>query len=185
MKSMSFMKASRLFRVSLLLTSLLALAACGFHLRENAALPPQMQRVHLNVTGNDDFPRMLARALEVSGVTVEDNSGPGIAELNVPTATFASESLSNGGYVRITEYAVRYHVQFDVTDAESRPLVPMQRIDMSREYSYDASDTVGNASQVDEIQHSLKTDMVQAILFRLQAAGKHELAAPASASSTH
>jgi hypothetical protein len=31
------------------------------------------------------FQRMLARALEVSGVTVEDKSGPGIAELNVPT----------------------------------------------------------------------------------------------------
>jgi LPS-assembly lipoprotein len=38
---------------------------------------------------------------------------------------------------------------------------------------------VGNASQVQEIQRSLNDDMVQAILFRLQAAGKHPQAATA------
>ena len=182
---MSFMKAGRLLQTSLLLVAAFALSACGFHLRENATLPPQMQRVHLTVNGGGDFQRHLARALQTSGVTIEDDSGPGIAELRVPVAAFSTETLSAGGYVRITEYAVRYQVQFDVTDAAGQVLVPHQRIDMSREYSYDASNTVGNESQVQEIQRSLNDDMVQAILFRLQAASKHELAAPASASSTH
>jgi len=182
---MSFMKARRLFQASLLLVTTFALSACGFHLRENASLPPQMQRVHLTVSGGGEFQRHLTRALETSGVTVEDNSGAGIAELRVPVAAFSTDTLSAGGYVRITEYAVRYQVQFDVADAEGRTLVPHQRIDMSREYSYDASNTVGNASQVQEIQRSLNDDMVQAILFRLQAASKHELAAPATASSAH
>jgi LPS-assembly lipoprotein len=185
MKGMSFMKAGRLLQTSLLLVAAFALSACGFHLRENATLPPQMQRVHLTVNGGGDFQRHLARALQTSGVTIEDDSGPGIAELRVPVAAFSTETLSAGGYVRITEYAVRYQVQFDVTDAAGQVLVPHQRIDMSREYSYDASNTVGNESQVQEIQRSLNDDMVQAILFRLQAASKHELAAPASASSTH
>jgi LPS-assembly lipoprotein len=185
MKGMSFMKAGHLLQASLLLVAAFALSACGFHLRENATLPPQMQRVHLTVNGDGDFQRHLARALQTSGVTIEDDSGPGIAELRVPVAAFSTETLSAGGYVRITEYAVRYQVQFDVTDAAGQVLVPHQRIDMSREYSYDASNTVGNESQVQEIQRSLNDDMVQAILFRLQAASKHELAAPASASSTH
>jgi LPS-assembly lipoprotein len=56
---------------------------------------------------------------------------------------------------------------------------------MSREYSYDAGNTIGDESQVQEIQRSLNDDMVQAILFRLQAASKHQLAAPAPAASTH
>jgi LPS-assembly lipoprotein len=183
MKSMSFANALRLIQIPLLLALVLALGACGFHLRENANLPPQMQHVHLNVGGGGEFERMLTRALEVSGVTVEDDSGPGVAELRVPTASFSTDSLSNGGYVRITEYAVHYLVLFDVTDADGRELVRQQRINMQREYSYDASNTIGNASQVQEIQHSLNVDMVQAILFRLQAAGKHELAAPAGDSS--
>jgi LPS-assembly lipoprotein len=185
MKPMSFMKAHRLFQASLLLSAAIALSACGFHLRENATLPPEMQRVHLAVNGGGELERHLARALQTSGATVEDDSGAGIAELRVPVAAFSTETLSAGGYVRITEYAVRYQVQFDVLDAAGQVLVPHQRIDMSREYSYDAGNTIGNASQVQEIQRSLNGDMVQAILFRLQAAGKHELAAPASTASTH
>ena len=182
---MSFMKAGRLFQASLLLVAAFALGACGFHLRENATLPPDMQRVHVTVSGGNEFQRHLTRALETSGVTIEDNGGAGIAELRVPVAAFSTESLSAGGYVRITEYAVHYQVQFDVVDHDGRALIPHQRIDMSREYSYDASNTVGNDSQVQEIERSLNDDMVQAILFRLQAASKHQLAAPATASSTH
>lgn len=181
---MSFMKAHRLFQVSLLLAATLVLGACGFHLRENATLPSHMQRVHLAVNGGGEFERQLARALQTSGATIEDASGPGIAELRVPVAAFSTETLSAGGYVRVTEYAVRYQVQFDVLGPDGQVLVPQQRIDMSRNYSYDAGNTIGNASQVEQIQRSLNDDMVQAILFRLQAAGKHELAAPAGAAST-
>ncbi len=182
---MNFTQKIRPIQVSVLLGLGFVLGACGFHLRENANVPPQMQHVHLTVAGGGEFQRMLTRALEVSGVTVEDDSGPGVAELRVPTATFGTDSLNNGGYVRITEYAVRYLVQFDVVDANGQTLVAPQRINMQREYSYDASNTVGNASQIQEIQRSLNNDAVQAILFRLQAAGKHDLIAPANASSTH
>jgi LPS-assembly lipoprotein len=186
MKSMSFMKAGRLFQASLLLVSALALAACGFHLRQSAALPPAMKRVHLTVSGGvgSDLQRALSRALQVSGATIEDNGGAGIAELNVPTAAFGTETLTLGGYSLITEYAVRYQVRFDVIDPKGNTLVPMQSISMSREYSYDATQTIGNASEVQEIQGSLISDMVQAIMFRLQAATKRELAAPPAAGST-
>ncbi len=180
---MSHIKTTRLLQASLLVLAALALGACGFHLRQNATLPPSMQRMHLVVNGGGEFERMLTRALAASGVAVEDHAGPGVAELRVPVAAFSTDTLSAGGYVRITEYAVHYQVQFDLIDAAGNALVPHQRIDMSREYSYDATNTVGNASQVQQIEHSLNDDMVQAILFRLQAAGKQQLAAPASAAS--
>jgi len=183
---MSFMKAGRLFQASLLLMSALALAACGFHLRQNAALPPAMKRVHLTVSGGvgSDLQRALSRALQVSGATIEDDSGPGIAELHVPVAAFGTEVLTLGGYSQISEYAVRYQVRFDLVDAAGKTLVSLQNINMSREYSYDATQTIGNASEVQEIESSLVDDMVQAIMFRLQAANKRELAASATAAST-
>jgi len=190
---MSFMKVGRLFQMSLaqvslvrhslLLLSAVALAACGFHLRENVKLPSSIQKVHI-ATGVGDFQRMLARALTVAGVDVQDESGPGIAELRVPVASFTTDTLTAGGYARITEYAVHYQVQFSVIDPVGNAVIAPQRIDMQREYSYDATNTIGNASEVTEIQRSLNEDMVQAILFRLQAASKHTMAAPASASST-
>lgn len=193
---MSFMKVGRvvpvsLLRTSLLLASAIALGACGFHLRENVKLPASIQKVHIDMPAGSDFQRMLARALTVAGADVEKEGGPGIAEVRVPVANFGTDTLTAGGYVRITEYAVNYQVQFSVLDADGNLLIPNQRIDMQREYSYDASNTIGNASEVAEIQRSLNEDMVQAILFRLQAASKHQMAAasaksaPAAATSTH
>jgi len=179
---MSSMKVGHLLQRALLLVSAISLCACGFHLRENVKLPASIQKVHI-VTGVGDFQRMLARALEVAGVDVKDEGGPGIAELRVPVAAFSTDTLTAGGYARITEYAVRYNVSFSVIDGVGNVVIPPQNISMQREYSYDATNTIGNASEVSEIQQSLNQDMVQAILFRLQAASKHPIAAPASVSS--
>jgi LPS-assembly lipoprotein len=184
MKSMSFMKMRALLQGGLLFSALV-LAGCGFHLRKNVSLPPSMQQIHLTIAGSGAFERMLARSLEVNGVNVVDDSGEGVAEFKLPVAVFSTDSLTNGGYVKITETAIHYHVEFEVDDAAGQPLLPLQRINMQREYSYDASNTIGNASQVDALEKSLQQDMVQAILFRLQAAAKQMPAAPASAASTH
>jgi LPS-assembly lipoprotein len=89
------------------------------------------------------------------------------------------------GTARVGEYSVRYHVEFAASDAAGKVLVPRQSIDMSRDFSYDAGNTIGTDAQVEEIRRSLNDDMVQAILFRLQAAGRHQTAAPAAASSTN
>jgi len=174
---------NRLLRASLLVSTL-ALSACGFHLRQSAALPPALQQMHLTVYGGGELQRDLARALEDSGVTLQDEGGPGIAELKIPLAAFGTDMVSVSGGARVTEYTVRYQVRFEVDDANGQALVPQQRIDMSRDFSYDATNTIGTDAQVEEIHRSLNDDMVQAILFRLQAAGRHPLAAPAAASST-
>ena len=164
---------SRPFQATLVLLCGLALGACGFHLRRSASLPPSMQHVHLVVQGSNTLQRELARTLEASGIDVEDEGGPGIAELNIPVAQFSSNSLTINGAARVTEYAVRYHVEFNVKDGSGKLLIPNQHIDMSREYSYNAGDTVGSTAEVEELQRSLNDDMVQAILFRLQAAARH------------
>lgn len=173
---------NRLFRASLLVCTL-ALSACGFHLRQSAALPTSMQRMHLTVSGGGSLQRDLARALEDSGVTLADEGGPGVAELKIPLAAFDTDTLSVSGGARVTEYTVRYQLRFEVDDSNGQALVPQQRIDMSRDFSYDATNTIGTEAQVEEIRRSLNDDMVQAILFRLQAAGRHQQAEPAAASS--
>jgi LPS-assembly lipoprotein len=174
------------------LLPLLAITACGFHLRGSAALPNGMERVHLTVGGNGDFQRKLARALLASNVVVEDKGGPGVAELHVPAQNFGLQILTVNGAAQVTEFAIHYHVVFTATDSNGKTIVPTQAIDLQREFSYEAGQTVGTAAQIEQIQDSLVDDSVQALLFRLQAVAKHgEEAAtkavgtmPASASTT-
>jgi len=188
---------SRVFKASLLLMSTLSLAACGFHLRQNVDLPPTMKQVHVTVSNNFDLQRRLTRALESQGVTVQERAGADVAEFNVQTAYFTTDTLSVSGQAQVTEYTVRYHVQFDVHDGSGQPILPHQRIDLEKEFSYDATNTIGTTAQVDAIHAALNDEMITAIMLRLQAAGHHPgktaaeaaaqeaASAPAPASSTH
>ncbi|GLQ94605.1 LPS assembly lipoprotein LptE [Dyella acidisoli] len=163
------------------LLPMLALAACGFHLRGSAAMPEGMQRVHLTVGGGGDFQRKLARALLASNVVLEDKSGPGIAELHVPAQNFNVQSLTINGAAQVTEFAVRFHMVFTAVDPDGKVIVPEQAIDLQREFSYDASQPVGTQSQMEQIQGSLIDDAIQATLFRLQAVAKNGTTAAAKA----
>ncbi|SFW60225.1 LPS-assembly lipoprotein LptE [Luteibacter sp. UNCMF366Tsu5.1] len=172
----------RSLRVAALVSVVALVSACGFHLRHSAALPPGMKKIHLTVSGGGRLERELTRALENSDVTVVDKPAVDAAELAITSNTFRTDSLTVSGTARVTEYAVRYHVDFNAKASDGTVIIAPQSVDMSREFSYDATNTIGTASQTEELQRSLIGDMVQAILFRLQAAGAHPaLAAPAQA----
>lgn len=175
----------RSLRVAAVVSLVALVSACGFHLRQSAALPPGMKKIHLTVSGGGKLERELTRALENSDVTIVDKPSVDAAELAVTSNTFRTDSLTVSGTARVTEYAVRYHVDFNAKAGDGTVIIPSQAVDMSREFSYDATNTIGTASQTEELQRSLIGDMVQAILFRLQAAGAHPaMAAPAQAPAT-
>ncbi len=154
--------------------AMLGLAGCGFHLRRSAVMPPSMSHVHLKVANPMlAFRRELERSLELAGVVLEDQSGPGIAEMDVPVASFSNDMMTLGGYTQVVEYAVRFHVQFSVDNDRGEPIVGRQRLDMQREYSYQSNQTIGTSGQIEQLQNGMVDDMVQSIMLRLQAATLH------------
>ena len=158
--------------------AMLGLAGCGFHLRRPVALPPAMSHVHLQVnSGSLAFRRELERSLELAGVTLEDHGGPGVAEMNVPVATYSNDMMTLGGYTQVSEYAVRFHVQFYIDSDRGEPVVGRQRLDMQREYSYQSNQTIGTSGQIEQIERGMVDDMVQAMMLRIRAATLHPDAA--------
>lgn len=148
------------------------LSACGFHLRQSAALPqPMQQQVYLNVTGGGELPRDLARALNARKVDVLNASAPGVAELDV-TAQFRTDVLTSTGFARVGEYAVRYHVDFSLKDGTGAVVLPQQGIDLSHEFTFDPFQAIGTAAQTEVIERDLTREMSDAILRRLEAAGR-------------
>jgi LPS-assembly lipoprotein len=175
---------SRSLRTALVLVAVALVSACGFHLRQTAALPPGMKKIHLTVASGGGLERQLTRALANSDVEIVDHAAVDAADLVISSNTFRTDSLTVSGTARVTEYAVRYHVDFYAKAGDGTIIIPPQSVDMSREFSYDATNTIGTASQTEELQRSLIGDMVQSILFRLQAAGAHPAAAATPTSGT-
>ena len=159
--------------LALIAMLILPLAACGFHLRREAQLPASMQRMHIEIAdASSVLAKGLAKALPRSGVQVVDAAGADVAVMNISTNTLSTDVLSVGGNARATEYALRYHVEFSVDDSAGTAIVPKQTIELSRDFTFDASQALGVAAETDLLTRELQQDMVQAILRRLEARSK-------------
>ena len=154
-----------------------ALAGCGFHLRQEAQLPPALQHVHVAVADTfGPLARDLPLALKRSGAKVEENVTAGAAEIRIPVSTFNIDTLSVGATARVREYTIRYHVEFEAVDAGNQPVIPKQTIELSRDYSFDETQALGIAAQEDEFKKDLERDMVAAIMRRIEAVGRTQAA---------
>jgi len=151
----------------------LAIAGCGFHLRREAELPGSMQRVRIEIADRfGALARDLRGALQRAGSEVVDAPGAGVATLRIPVNTLATEVLSVGSNARASEYALRYRVEFEVLDAAGGAILPMQTIEMSRDFVFDSTQARGLATETELLGAELERDMVQAILRRIEAIGK-------------
>ena len=162
-----------------------ALAGCGFHLRGSAALPAVMQhQVHLQVGGGGEFARSLGAALRASKVNVLDTSTEGVATLAVPVAAFGSRMLTSGAVQRVGEYVVTFNVQFTLTDAQGKTVIPTQTLTLSHEFAIDQTQFSAITSETEAIQRSLVREMTDAVMRRLEAQARAgATVAPASGAS--
>ncbi len=158
------------FRAVILAAIVCLLTACGFHLREEARLPPGMQRVFVEgAEPASPLGRDLRKALARSGAEVVEQAGAGAARLRIGANHLRTDVLSVGGNARANEYTMRYHVEFDVVDATGANLFPKQVVELTRDFTFDASQALGVAAEQDLLGAELQRDMVQAILRRLEA----------------
>lgn len=147
----------------------LLVSACGFHLAKEAQLPASMQR--LAVQGADPYGALLAdlgKALQRSGVELVESSANPSATLRIGKNELRTDVLSVGGNARANEYVIRHHLEFDVVDASGKQLLPVQTIELSRDFTFDASQALGIAAQQDLLTDEQRRDMVQAILRKLE-----------------
>src|SRR6185312_13112413 len=108
----------------------------------------------------------------------------------VPVAAFGSRLLTSGAVQRVGEYVVTFNVQFTLTDAQGKTVVPMQAISLSHEFAIDQTQFSAITSETEAIQRSLVREMTDAVMRRLEAQARlgtpvsGSSSAPASASST-
>jgi LPS-assembly lipoprotein len=155
---------------TLLLSLLVAtLAGCGFQLRQEASLPPEFSRLRLETV--DPFSplgRDLGRALERAGVELTE--APGAAVLRVPVDRLGSAPLTVGESGRVQEYQLRYHVEAELVGADGRVAMPLQAIELTRDYTFDTAQALGSPGEEEVVREELRREMVQAILRRIEAA---------------
>ena len=160
----------RLLAVSFLM---LALSACGFHLRNKIALPEDLGPVLVtSTTEYSPLADAVATGLALSGAIAADADAKEVAKLEILSERWGDLPIAIDAQGRAQEFSLRYAAEFALRDANGKDVVPQQVIELSRDYVAPAADAIGKASERELLSKELRRDMTAAILRRIDAASR-------------
>lgn len=173
-------------RVALVFVLALLVAGCGFHLRQQAALP--FSTLYVDGNPNSGFVNALKRSIEYGSSTrLVDNPKEAEAVLQIVAENRQKIILSVSGGGQVQEYTLNYQVVYQVRGAKSGILVPRGEISLRRDISVNPSEVLAKQAEEALLYRDMQNDAVQQILRRLRVVkmnGTHEpapgTAAPAS-----
>lgn len=144
------------------------LAGCGFQLRGEVNLPEAMANTQLQVQDPySQFARRLEVLLVNSGTRIS-NSEQATAILEVPVNRVYKEILTVGDNARVREFRVRHEVQFRLLDSEGQEIIPLQRLEQSREISFDEQEILASAREEEFLRKDLADNLARLALRRLE-----------------
>lgn len=163
----------------------MALGACGFHLRNALALPSDLGP--LRVVTSDPYSQLgeaLSEALLRAGATpapdettttttlADGTTAPveNVATLQVRSERWGTTPLSVDQRGRAQEYTLRYAVVFHLARADGTDLVPLQVVELSRDYISTPTNSSGTEGEREILSREMRRDMVASILRRIDAA---------------
>lgn len=151
-----------------LLSLVLALAACGFHLREARPLSAKLARVQIEaVDPFSTLPLALTRALRERGAEV--GAGEGATVLKITRDEATTEPLTIGDAARVQEYRVLLRLSFELRDADGNLLLDSTTIERQRDYRFDETQALGASSEDERVREELRREQIYALLRALEA----------------
>lgn len=149
----------------------LALVACGFSLRQAAELPEAFDNTYLDVADPyAPLPRELRTVLKSNDLNIVTEADQAGAVISIPVDEIRREILSVDSSARVRQFQLIYRVEFEVKDAEGQELMKRQRLELSRDYTFDEQNVLGKAREDELLQDDLRRDMVRLIVLRLERA---------------
>jgi len=146
----------------------LLLSGCGFQLRGEVNLPPEM--AHTQMIVNNEYSTLARRVhvmLERSGVQFV-GAEQATAILEIPQNEVVTEVLTIADNARAREYRVTYTVKFRLTGADGRDLIDWQTLRQSREISFDEQQILASAREQEYLREELAETMAQLLVARLE-----------------
>lgn len=178
---MSFRLLKRAVPVALVL----ALSACGFHLRNQLVLPPDMGPVRVvSVDRFSPLAESLAQALERAGALPATERTPDATVLDLLAERWGDRPIALDELGRAQEFSLRYAVTFELRRADGTTPVPRQTIELARDYVSNPVQAIGTEGEREILQTEMRREMVASILRRLDAVARHTFNAAEASPAT-
>lgn len=147
---------------------LLALSACGFHLRSKIALPADLGPVRVtSTTPYSPLAESLADGLENAGAVAASADAKDVATLQVLSERWGDLPIAIDAQGRAQEFSLRYAAVFVFRRADGSELVPQQVVELSRDYVSPPQNATGTSTEREVIANELRREMAASILRRV------------------
>ncbi|MEJ2479230.1 MAG: LPS assembly lipoprotein LptE [Acidihalobacter sp.] len=154
---------------------LLSLAACGFHLRGQVQLPPQMARTYIGgAPSGDALVRALRSALRDNGVRVVSKERDATAVLQIESLKTSRSVLSVNADGTVADYQLVMQLAYSVRATQGNWHIPTQNLQTRRHYSYSDSQVLAKSSEAAQLRESMSRDLANLALLRLQAQARRK-----------
>jgi LPS-assembly lipoprotein len=151
-----------------LIPLVLVLAACGFQLRGSTAVPFQTLYIPNAKTG---IALELKRNIEAgTNAKVVDDPKSADAVLELSGESREKIILSLTGTGRVREFRLRYGVNYRVHDGKGGEYVPMSKVLLSRDVTYNDAEILAKEAEEQLLFRDMQSDMVQQVMRRLASA---------------
>lgn len=185
-----------MIRPALSVLLVLALAGCGFHLRDKLALPEDTPPVQVvSTTPFSELVTILERNLRNAGATVAPREQakpaegsvasteppPKMARLDVLSERWGDLPIAIDEQGRAQEFSLRYATIFTFRLADGTVLVPQQVVELSRDYVSPPEDATGTSTEREILADELRREMAASIMRRIDSVVRANLAREAAA----
>jgi len=155
----------------LILGLMLALAACGFRLREEVRLPERLKTLRLaQVDPYSSIGRDLQAALERAGATLVEDPALPASVLRIDKLDERRSPLTVDAAGRAQEFEIVLSAEVSLLDADGVAVMPAQLIELRRDYLFDTAQAQGTSNEEELMREELQRELVQAILRRIDSA---------------
>jgi LPS-assembly lipoprotein len=167
-------ETARMIRRLLPAVLVLALAGCGFHLRNALLLPADLGPVRVVApSARSELAQDLSEALTRAGAQLADGkAGAPVARLDIVSERWGNLPISVDQRGRAQEYNLRYAVIFRLRRADGSDLVPQQALELSRDYIAGPALASGTEGEREILVRELRREMAASILRRIDAVSR-------------
>lgn len=173
----------RLLKRAAAVALVLALSACGFHLRNALVLPADMEPVRVvSVDRYSPLADSLLQAMVRAGATAATDKTQDATVLDLLGEQWGDRPISLDELGRAQEFSLRYAVTFELRRSDGTVLVPRQTIELARDYVSNPVQAIGTEGEREILQGEMRREMVASVLRRLDAVARRS-SAPAAAAT--
>lgn len=154
--------------------ALLCLAGCGFQLRGQAQLPPELAVTYVQSQRGIGLPpgpltRKLALLLASNGVTVTRDPAQATATITLLHEDTGRRAVAADRFDLKREYRLAYSVAYQVALANGKFLIAGETLNAQRALLFDENRVLGFEAAQDSLIDSMADDLAWQIVRRLQA----------------